>query len=126
MDPSLVHCFPCSARPMFGRSTGESNGGILEGKPMLTNLLLWALFGLIAGAVAKFIMPGKDPGGNDVVGLLITMVIGIAGAVVGGYLSSQLFGWDVTGFNLPSFAIAIVGALLLLIVYRLATSSQTR
>ena len=85
---------------------------------MLVNILLWCLFGLIAGAVAKFIMPGKDPAG-----IIITIVLGIAGAVVGGFLSSQLFGWDVTGFNLPSFGIAIAGALLVLILYRLFTTS---
>jgi uncharacterized membrane protein YeaQ/YmgE (transglycosylase-associated protein family) len=90
---------------------------------MLVNILLWALFGLIAGAVAKFIMPGKDPGGSDLVGLIITSLIGIAGAVLGGYLSSQLFGWDVTGFNLPSFAVAIGGALVVLLLYRLLISS---
>jgi uncharacterized membrane protein YeaQ/YmgE (transglycosylase-associated protein family) len=83
----------------------------------LVNLLLWALFGLIAGAVAKFLMPGKGPGGSGLVGWVITSLIGLAGAVVGGFLSSQIFHWDVTGFNLPSFAIAIGGALLVLILY---------
>ena len=85
---------------------------------MLVNILLWCLFGLIAGAVAKFIMPGKDPGG-----IIVTILLGIAGAVVGGFLSSQLFNWDVTGFNLPSFGIAVAGALLVLILYRLFTTS---
>jgi len=80
---------------------------------MIENVLTWCVFGLIAGAVAKFIMPGKDPAG-----IIITIVLGIVGSVVGGFLSSQLFGWDVTGFNLSSFVIAIAGALLLLILYR--------
>jgi uncharacterized membrane protein YeaQ/YmgE (transglycosylase-associated protein family) len=91
---------------------------------MVLNLLLWIVFGLIAGAVAKFILPGKDPGGTDPTGLLITIVLGIAGALVGGFLSSQLFGWDITGFNFPSFAIAILGALLLLLLYRLVMSGR--
>ena len=86
---------------------------------MLVNILLWCLFGLIAGAVARFIMPGKDTAG-----IIITIVLGIAGAVVGGFVSSQLFGWDVTGFNLPSFGIAVAGALLVLILYRLFTTSS--
>jgi uncharacterized membrane protein YeaQ/YmgE (transglycosylase-associated protein family) len=86
---------------------------------MLVNILLWCLFGLLAGAVAKFIMPGKDPGG-----IIVTILLGIAGAVVGGFLSSQLFNWDVTGFNLPSFGIAVAGALLVLILYRLFTTSS--
>ena len=88
---------------------------------MLVNVLVWCLFGLVAGAVAKFILPGKDPGG-----IILTILLGIAGAVVGGFLGSQLFGWDVTGFNLPSFGIAIAGALLLLILYRLFSPSAKR
>jgi uncharacterized membrane protein YeaQ/YmgE (transglycosylase-associated protein family) len=94
---------------------------------MIINFLLWCLFGLIAGAVAQFLMPGKDPGGSaDARGLLITILLGIVGAVVGGWLSSQMFGWDVTGFNLSSFIIAIAGALLLLILYRLVRGAGTR
>jgi uncharacterized membrane protein YeaQ/YmgE (transglycosylase-associated protein family) len=94
---------------------------------MVLNLLLWIVFGLIAGAVAKFIMPGKDPGGSDVTGILITILLGIGGAVVGGFLGNLLFGWDITGFNFPSLAIAIVGALLLLVLYRaLMSARQTR
>ena len=88
---------------------------------MVVNILLWCLFGLIAGAVAKFIMPGKDPGG-----IIITILLGMAGAVVGGFLSSKLFDSDVTGFNLPSFGIAVAGALLLLILYRVFTPSARR
>jgi uncharacterized membrane protein YeaQ/YmgE (transglycosylase-associated protein family) len=94
---------------------------------MVVNILLWCLFGLIAGAIAQFIMPGKDPGqSNDPKGYLITILLGIAGAVVGGFVSSSLFGWDVTGFNLPSFGIAVAGALLVLWLYRLATGSTRR
>ena len=86
---------------------------------MLVNILVWCLFGLIAGAVAQFLMTGKGPGQSaDPKGFLITIVLGILGAVVGGWLSSTLFNWDVTGFNLSSFVIAIVGALLLLALYR--------
>jgi uncharacterized membrane protein YeaQ/YmgE (transglycosylase-associated protein family) len=88
---------------------------------MILNIVVWCLFGLIAGAVAEFIMPGKDPGGTfNLRGFVITTLIGLGGAVVGGFISSNLFGLDVTGFNLTSFAIAIAGALLLLILYRVA------
>jgi uncharacterized membrane protein YeaQ/YmgE (transglycosylase-associated protein family) len=87
---------------------------------MLVNILLWCLFGLIAGAIAQFIMPGKAVGGSgNVRGLAVTIVLGILGAVVGGFVSSQLFNWDVTGFNLSSFVVAVLGALLPLVVYRL-------
>lgn len=87
---------------------------------MIVNILLWCLFGLIAGAVAQFIMPGRDPGqSTDPKGFLITIVLGIAGALLGGFIASNLFNWDINGFNLPSFAIAIGGALLVLVLYRL-------
>jgi uncharacterized membrane protein YeaQ/YmgE (transglycosylase-associated protein family) len=86
---------------------------------MVLNILLWCLFGLVAGAVAQFIMPGKDPGeSGDVRGFLITIALGIVGALVGGWLSSQLFGWNVNDFSLPGFAVAVAGAVLLLILYR--------
>lgn len=76
-------------------------------------ILSWIVFGLIAGALAKFIMPGDDPGG-----IIVTILIGIAGAVVGGFLASLLGLGTVTGFNIGSFLIAIVGALVLLFAYR--------
>jgi uncharacterized membrane protein YeaQ/YmgE (transglycosylase-associated protein family) len=72
-------------------------------------ILSWALFGLIAGAIAKALRSGDDPGG-----WLITIIIGIFGAVIGGWIGTVL-GWgDVTGFNIKSFFLAVLGALLLL------------
>ena len=88
---------------------------------MIENILVWCVFGLIAGAVAKFVMPGKEPGG-----IIVTILLGIAGALVGGFLGSKLFNWDVTGFNLPSLGIAVGGALLLLILYHLFRPSAKR
>jgi uncharacterized membrane protein YeaQ/YmgE (transglycosylase-associated protein family) len=81
-------------------------------------ILSWAIFGLLAGAIAKKIMPGKDPGG-----LFMTMIIGIAGAMIGGFLGSLLGLGSVTGFNLGSFLIAVGGALILLWAYRKMKSS---
>jgi uncharacterized membrane protein YeaQ/YmgE (transglycosylase-associated protein family) len=75
--------------------------------------IAWIVFGLIAGIVAKFIMPGRDPGG-----IFITIVIGIVGAVLGGWLATQFGLGDVTGFDIRSFIIAVVGALILLFIYR--------
>lgn len=77
-------------------------------------ILSWIFFGLIAGAAAKFLMPGKDPGG-----CLITIGLGIVGAVVGGFIATRLGFGTVTGFNIGSFLIAIGGAMLLLLAYRL-------
>jgi uncharacterized membrane protein YeaQ/YmgE (transglycosylase-associated protein family) len=75
--------------------------------------LSWVLFGLIAGIVAKFIMPGRDPGG-----FVITILLGIAGAFVGGWLATQLGLGSITGFDIRSFIIAVIGALILLFAYR--------
>jgi uncharacterized membrane protein YeaQ/YmgE (transglycosylase-associated protein family) len=94
-----------------------------EDESMVLNFILWCLFGLVAGAIAQFVMPGKDVGEHtSAAGALITIVLGIAGAAIGGLVSSRLFNWDVTGFNLPSLAVAIGGALLLLVLYRLVVS----
>ena len=76
-------------------------------------LLAWIVFGLIAGALAKWIMPGKELGG-----LIVTTLIGILGAVIGGFIGTQLGFGTVTGFNLRSFGIAIIGALILLFIYQ--------
>lgn len=77
-------------------------------------ILTWIILGLIVGALAKYLMPGKDPGG-----FIVTILIGIAGAVVGGFLSAQLGFGSVTGFNIKSIIIAVAGAMILLWVYRL-------
>lgn len=75
--------------------------------------IAWIVLGLLCGALAKWIMPGKDPGG-----CLVTIGLGIGGAVVGGLIGTQL-GWGkVDDFSLGSIALATVGALLLLWVYR--------
>ncbi len=81
-------------------------------------ILSWIIFGFIAGALAKLIMPGRDPGG-----FIITIILGIVGAVVGGFIATQLGFGTVTGFNLPSFGIAILGAVVLLFAYRLIKKS---
>ena len=94
---------------------------------MVVNVLLWCLFGLIAGAIAQFLMPGKDPGqSGDLKGLAITTLIGIVGAALGGFLCNPLFGWDVTGFNWQSLLVAIAGALVLLLLYRLVMSAASK
>jgi uncharacterized membrane protein YeaQ/YmgE (transglycosylase-associated protein family) len=93
---------------------------------MLVNILLWGLFGLIAGLLAKFLLPGKDPGGSDLVGLIITSLLGLAGAVVGGYLASHLFKLNVEEFSLPGLAVAIGGAIVVLIIYRLLIGARMR
>ena len=76
-------------------------------------ILSWIVFGLIAGVVAKWLMPGRDGGG-----FIMIILLGVAGAFVGGWIGTQLGFGNVTGFNLNSFFTAIIGALALLFVYR--------
>ncbi|GAA3356746.1 MULTISPECIES: GlsB/YeaQ/YmgE family stress response membrane protein [Saccharopolyspora] len=77
-------------------------------------ILSWIIFGLIAGAIAKFILPGRDPGG-----IIVTILIGVVGGLLGGWISSQFGGQGVTGFSVMSFVWAVIGSLILLIAYRL-------
>jgi uncharacterized membrane protein YeaQ/YmgE (transglycosylase-associated protein family) len=76
------------------------------------------ILGLIAGAIAKALLPGDDPGG-----IFITMIIGVVGALLGGFLAGVLFDVDPMDefFDISTWLTAIVGAILLLLVYRMAT-----
>jgi uncharacterized membrane protein YeaQ/YmgE (transglycosylase-associated protein family) len=75
------------------------------------------VIGLIAGVLAKWAMPGPDPGG-----IVVTALVGIAGAFLGGFVVNRLLGGPgVTGLDLPSILIATLGALILLALYRLIT-----
>jgi uncharacterized membrane protein YeaQ/YmgE (transglycosylase-associated protein family) len=76
-------------------------------------ILSWILLGLVVGVLAKLIMPGKDPGG-----FIVTILLGVAGAFVGGFVASLVGIGGVSGFDLGSLAVATAGALLLLFVYR--------
>jgi uncharacterized membrane protein YeaQ/YmgE (transglycosylase-associated protein family) len=80
----------------------------------------WIIFGVIAGAIAKLLMPGKDPGG-----FFVTMLLGIAGALVGGFIGRAI--WGSTGVNdwsIGSFALAIGGAVILLWIYRVVVGRR--
>jgi uncharacterized membrane protein YeaQ/YmgE (transglycosylase-associated protein family) len=71
----------------------------------------WIVFGLIVGIVAKFLMPGRDPGG-----FVITAIIGIVGALLGGYLGRAI-GWYQEG-EPAGFVVAVIGSIILLALYR--------
>ena len=77
----------------------------------MLSILGWVVFGLIVGAIAKLVMPGRDPGG-----LLVTIALGIAGALLGGFLG-RLLGWYQAG-EPAGFIMATLGAVLLLFLYR--------
>ena len=83
-------------------------------------ILGWIIFGLIAGVIAKAIMPGRDPGGA-----IVTILLGIAGAIIGGFIGRALLGYGRTGDGISepgtimSMVLAIIGAIVLLAGYRL-------
>jgi uncharacterized membrane protein YeaQ/YmgE (transglycosylase-associated protein family) len=83
-------------------------------------ILALIVVGLIAGLLAKLIMPGRDPGG-----LIVTPLIGIAGAFVGGLIVGILGGAGITGINVWSILVATLGAVILLAIYRLFAGSRT-
>ncbi|CFQ41858.1 transglycosylase associated protein [Yersinia frederiksenii] len=76
-------------------------------------ILSWIIFGLIAGILAKWIMPGEDGGG-----FIMTVILGVVGALVGGYISVFFGMGKVDGFNIGSFVVAVIGSLVVLFVYR--------
>jgi uncharacterized membrane protein YeaQ/YmgE (transglycosylase-associated protein family) len=79
------------------------------------SILAWIVLGLIAGAIAKALMPGKDPGG-----FIVTTLIGIVGAFLGGFLGNLIAGSGLNGFSPWSLILAVIGAILLLWIYRLS------
>lgn len=81
-------------------------------------ILGWILFGLVVGALAKLVMPGRDPGG-----IIVTIVLGIVGAVVGGFLGRAL-GLYGPGQS-AGFLMSIAGAIVLLAIYRMFTRRRT-
>jgi uncharacterized membrane protein YeaQ/YmgE (transglycosylase-associated protein family) len=83
-----------------------------NGGGVLMSVLGWIVFGLVVGIVAKFLMPGRDPGG-----FIITILLGVGGALVGGYLG-RWFGWYHEG-DPVGFIMALLGSIILLALYRM-------
>jgi uncharacterized membrane protein YeaQ/YmgE (transglycosylase-associated protein family) len=81
-------------------------------------VLGWILFGLVVGAIAKLLMPGRDPGG-----FIVTILLGIAGALLGGFLGRAL-GWYGEG-EAAGFLMSLLGAVALLLIYRLAVGRRS-
>ena len=78
------------------------------------SVLFWIAFGLVAGIIAKLLLPGRDPGG-----CIITMLLGVAGAFVGGFLYSTLTDRPfIAEFSLGSLVVAVLGSILVLLLYR--------
>ena len=85
------------------------------------SIIAWIVVGLVAGIIAKMLMPGKDPGG-----LIITILLGIAGAVVGGFIAVALnISNGIDDFDIGTIFLAVCGAMLLLIAYRAVAGPRT-
>jgi uncharacterized membrane protein YeaQ/YmgE (transglycosylase-associated protein family) len=85
------------------------------------SIIAWIVFGLIVGALAKWLLPGDDPGG-----IVLTMVLGIVGALIGGFIVGVLSGQTFpTHFNLGSLIVAIIGAIVVLLIYRVVANRRT-
>jgi uncharacterized membrane protein YeaQ/YmgE (transglycosylase-associated protein family) len=86
-------------------------------------IIAFIILGLLAGWIAKALLPGDDPGG-----LIITAIIGVVGAILGGFLAGALFGADPMDefFDISSWLTAIVGAMLLLVIYRMVAGGSRR
>ena len=86
-------------------------------------IIAFLILGLIAGAIAKAVIPGDDPGG-----IIVTMIIGVVGALLGGFLAGALFEADPLNefFDLSTWLAAIVGSIILLLVYRMVAGNRGR
>ena len=84
-------------------------------------IIAFIILGLLAGAIAKALLPGDDPGG-----IIITMLIGVAGALIGGFLAGALFGGDPLDefFDISTWITAIVGSIVLLLIYRMVAGRR--
>jgi len=92
----------------------------------MISLIIWIILGFLAGYLAKAIMPGPDGGG-----FILTTILGIVGAVVGGFIGSLLgypmvSSFDNIGSSIPSFIFSVIGAIAVLAIYRLATGRSVR
>jgi len=86
------------------------------------SIIAWIVVGLIAGAIAKMLMPGNDPGG-----IIITILLGIAGAVVGGFIAVALnISNGVDDFDIGTIVLAVLGSMLLLFGYRMVAGERSR
>jgi len=86
----------------------------------MLNFIAWLIVGLIAGALARLIMPGRDP-----MGIIATILLGIVGSIVGGLVSWAIWGSDTRGFQPASILLSILGAIVVLFLWRMIRSRST-
>ena len=89
---------------------------------VVMGIIAWIILGLIAGAIAKAVLPGSQGGG-----WLVTLILGVVGALLGGFLGSQIFGIGLGGFfDISTWLLAIGGAIIVLLIYGLVTRGSRR
>lgn len=86
----------------------------------MLNFIAWLIVGLIAGALARLIMPGRDP-----MGIIATILLGIVGSIIGGLVSWAIWGADTRGFQPGGILLSILGAILVLWIWRMTRSRST-
>lgn len=84
------------------------------------SILAWIVVGLVAGWLARYVMPGREPGGMG-----ITLVLGVVGAIVGGFIARSLGYSDPTGINLYSIIIAFLGAVVVILIWNAVSGRRT-
>jgi uncharacterized membrane protein YeaQ/YmgE (transglycosylase-associated protein family) len=111
----------CPAVPGLAGRAGGYRTRVLEHNGGIMGIIAFLVLGLLAGAIAKAIFPGDDPGG-----LIVTMIIGVVGALAGGFLAAALFGAHPLDdfFDISTWVTAIVGSLILLGIYRLVVGQS--
>jgi uncharacterized membrane protein YeaQ/YmgE (transglycosylase-associated protein family) len=86
------------------------------------NILMWILVGFIGGTIARWLMPGRDPGG-----IIVTILLGIAGALLGGFLAVSLgVSNGVDDFDIGTVVLSVIGAMLILAIYRAISGPRHR
>jgi uncharacterized membrane protein YeaQ/YmgE (transglycosylase-associated protein family) len=101
---------------------GEARPASFQESRFTVGILGWIVLGLIAGAIAKAILPGRMGGG-----WLVTLILGVVGALLGGFLGSAIFGIGLETFwSIQTWIVAILGAIVVLLIYGLVTRGRTR
>jgi uncharacterized membrane protein YeaQ/YmgE (transglycosylase-associated protein family) len=109
--------------PRLGAGFGsETRGRIMTDWEVVMGIIGWIVLGLIAGAIAKAILPGRQGGG-----WLITLILGVVGALLGGFIGGAIFNVDLGGFfDLRTWLLAIGGSIIVLLIYGLVTRGSSR
>jgi uncharacterized membrane protein YeaQ/YmgE (transglycosylase-associated protein family) len=110
---------PLARLTSLAQGAADAASGVVR-KETVMGIIAWIVVGLIGGAIAKMLMPGDDPGG-----IIVTILLGIAGAIVGGFIAVALgLSNGIDDFDVGSIVLSIVGAMLLLFGYRAVTGSS--